>query len=218
MSFHLHLVSDSTGETIGALARACLVQFEDVELEEHIWNLIRTPRQLQNVVDGIKQKPGLVLYTFVDEELRTTLEEFCRLQNIPCVSVLKPVLQGMVVHFGKNPAHLPGRQHMMDADYFARIDAMDYAMAQDDGHGIDRLQEADVVLLGVSRTSKTPTSLYLAGRGVRAANIPIVPGLPFPDLSSLEKPLIVGLIKDPDSLIAIRRNRPESRNVLQCSL
>ena len=107
----------------------------------------------------------------------------------------------------KSPGHLPGRQHVLDADYFARIDAMDYAMAQDDGNGIERLQEADVVVLGVSRTSKTPTCIYLAGRGVRAANVPFIPGHAMPDLSELKKPLVVGLTKDPDSLIAIRRNR-----------
>jgi len=207
MPFHIHLVSDSTGETIGSLTRACLVQFENVEIEEHIWNLIRTPRQLQTVIEGIKENPGLVLYTFVDEELRATLEETCRATNTPHVSALGTVLKGMMAHFGKNPSHLPGIQHILDENYFARIDAMDFALAQDDGNGVDRLQDAEVVLLGVSRTSKTPTCIYLAGRGIRAGNIPFIPGHVMPDLSTLTKPLIVGLTKDPDSLIAIRRNR-----------
>jgi len=207
MPFHLHLVSDSTGETIGAVTRACLVQFENVELEEHIWSLTNTARRLQSVIDGIKENPGLVLYTFVDEALRETLEKFCNAQNIPCVSVLGTVLKGMMVHFGKSPSHMPGKQHVLDADYFARIEAMDFAMAQDDGRGVERLQDADVIILGVSRTSKTPTCIYLAGRGIRAGNIPLIPHQPMPDLSSLKKPLIVGLTKDPDSLVAIRRNR-----------
>jgi len=208
MTFHLHLVSDSTGETLNAMARACLAQFEGVESKEHSWNLIRTERQLQIVMDGIQEKHGLVLYTFVDETLRLSLEEFCRQHNIPCISVLQPVLKGLTAFFGKNPNHLPGKQHNLDEGYFARIDAMDFAMAQDDGHGIDRLREADVVLLGVSRTSKTPTCIYLAGRGVRAANIPFIPGHTMPDeLKNLEKQLIVGLTKDPESLVAIRRNR-----------
>ncbi|MGB9152457.1 MAG: pyruvate, water dikinase regulatory protein, partial [Alphaproteobacteria bacterium] len=194
-------------ETIGALTRACLVQFEDLETEEHIWNLVHTPRQLQVVIEGIKENKGLVLYTLVDEAMRAVLEDFCRGQGILCVSVLKPVLKGMEAYFEKSPGHLPGRQHVLDADYFARIDAMDYAMEQDDGNGIERLQEADVVVLGVSRTSKTPTCIYLAGRGVRAANVPFIPGHAMPDLSELKKPLVVGLTKDPDSLIAIRRNR-----------
>ena len=207
MPFHLHLVSDSTGETIGGLTRACLVQFEGIEVEEHIWNLVHTKRQLQKVCEGIKGHQGLVLYTLVDEALRIELEEFCRAHSLLCISVLLPVLKGMATYFGRNPAHLPGRQHVLDADYFARIDAMDFAMAQDDGHGVERLKEAEVVILGVSRTSKTPTCIYLAGRGIRAANIPFVPGHAMPDLSMLKDPLIVGLTKDPDSLIAIRRNR-----------
>jgi regulator of PEP synthase PpsR (kinase-PPPase family) len=207
MPFHLHLVSDSTGETIGAVTRACLVQFENIDIEEHIWNLVHTPRQLQTVIEGIQKNQGLVLYTFVDEALRATLEDFCRMQGVPCISVLRPVLKGMASYFGKNPTHLPGRQHVLDADYFARIDAMDFAMAQDDGNGGEHLKEADVIILGVSRSSKTPTCIYLAGRGIRAANIPFIPGQPMPDLSELRKPLLVGLTKDPDSLIAIRRNR-----------
>jgi regulator of PEP synthase PpsR (kinase-PPPase family) len=207
MSFHLHLVSDSTGETIGALVRACLVQFEGTEAEEHIWNLVRTPRQLQVVIEGIAEDKGLVLYTFVDENLRKALEEFCRANSIPCVSVLRPALKGMAAYFGKNPSHTPGRQHVLDADYFARIDAMDFALEKDDGNGVDHLQEADVVILGVSRTSKTPTCIYLAGRGVRAANIPLIPGHAPPQVEKLKKPLVVGLTKDPDSLVAVRRNR-----------
>jgi regulator of PEP synthase PpsR (kinase-PPPase family) len=208
MPFHLHLVSDSTGETISAIARACFAQFEGVESKEHVWNLIRTPRQLQIVIEGIKENKGLVLYTFVDEALRSALEDFCDEKDIPCVSVLKPVLKSMALHFGKNPNHMPGKQHILDEGYFARIDAMDFAMAQDDGNGTERLREADVVLLGVSRTSKTPTCIYLAGRGVRAANVPFIPGHAMPEeLMNLDKQLIVGLTKDPDSLIAIRRNR-----------
>jgi regulator of PEP synthase PpsR (kinase-PPPase family) len=189
------------------LARACLAQFENIEIKRHDWNMIRSPLLLQTVLDGIKNNQGLVLYTFVDENLRAILEDFCHTQGIPCLSVLRPVLKAMMAHFGKNPAHQPGRQHMLDADYFARIDAMDFAMEQDDGHGEERLQDADVIVLGVSRTSKTPTCIYLAGRGIRAANIPFIPGHVMPDLSKLREPLIVGLTKDADSLIAIRRNR-----------
>jgi regulator of PEP synthase PpsR (kinase-PPPase family) len=207
MAFHIHLVSDSTGETIESLTRACLVQFENVDIKKHHWNLIRSPLLLQTVFDGVKENYGLVLYTFVDIELRIMLESFCSENNIPCISVLRPVLRGMVSLFGKEPAHNPGRQHILDADYFARIDAMDFAMAQDDGHGEERLREADVIIVGVSRTSKTPTCIYLAGRGIRAANIPFVPNQEMPDLSRLQKPLIVGFTKDVDSLVAIRRNR-----------
>lgn len=205
---HIHLVSDATGETINSIARACLVQFENVDVQEHFWSLIRSPRQLEMVIEGIRQWPGLVLYTFVDEKLRQMLEEFCRAQNISSVPVLDPVLKTMATHFGVSAAQAPGRQHMLDADYFARIDAMDFAMAFDDGHGTEKLAEADVIILGVSRTSKTPTCIYLSGRGIKAANIPIIPGHPLPlELSKLEKPLIVGLTKEPGSLVEIRKNR-----------
>jgi regulator of PEP synthase PpsR (kinase-PPPase family) len=150
----------------------------------------------------------LVLYTFVDENLRRQLEDFCRAQDLTAVAVLDPVLKAMAGYFGVPSAHIPGRQHMLDADYFARIDAMDFALALDDGRGSQQLDEAEVIVLGISRTSKTPTCIYLANRGIRAANIPLVPGHPMPDgLANLKKPLIVGLTKDPESLIEIRRNR-----------
>jgi regulator of PEP synthase PpsR (kinase-PPPase family) len=206
--FHLHLVSDATGETIAAVARACLAQFEGVNAQTHVWSLIRNQRQFDIMAQGLQQWPGLVLYTFVDEELRRALEEFCNAQGIACISVLDPVLEGMAVHFNRPFGHTPGKQHRLDAGYFARIAAMDYAIAHDDGHGAERLEQADVVILGVSRTSKTPTCLYLAGRSVKAANIPIILGQPLGlDPAMLRKPLVVGLTRDPDALIATRRNR-----------
>jgi regulator of PEP synthase PpsR (kinase-PPPase family) len=209
---HIHLVSDATGETINSIARAGLAQFENVQVQEHFWNLIRNKRQLEMVMDGIRQWPGLVLYTFVDEDLRRELEDFCREQKIAGVAVLAPVLKAMAAYFGVPSGHTPGRQHALDADYFARIDAMDFAIALDDGHGANDLADADVVILGVSRTSKTPTCLYLAGRGIKAANIPLVPGHAPPDLGRLKKPLIVGLTKDPDSLAETRRQRMQFLN------
>lgn len=207
-NFHVHLVSDATGETINAIARACLVQFEGIETQEHFWSLIRTPRQLDLVIEGIRQWPGLVLYTFVDEHLRVLLRNFCREKNVPAISVLDPVLNAMGSYFGVKSAQAPGRQHALDEEYFARIDAMDYAIAQDDGHGGDRLANADVIIMGVSRTSKTPTCVYLANRGIKAANIPLIPGQPMPiEVEKLDRPLLVGLTKDPDSLVEIRRSR-----------
>ncbi len=207
-AYHIHLVSDATGETINSIARACIAQFDNIQVQEHYWSLIRTPRQLDMVMEGIRGWPGLVLYTFVDESLRKRLEEFCRSQNIPSIAVLDPILKTMATHFGVPSAQAPGKQHELDAEYFARIDAMDYALAQDDGHGTDHLAEADVIILGVSRTSKTPTCIYLANRGIKAGNIPLIPGHPMPiELTKLPKPMIVGLTKDPDSLVEIRRNR-----------
>jgi hypothetical protein len=207
-TYHLHLVSDATGETITSITRACLVQFENINVEQHIWSLIRTPRQLGAVISSLRQKQGLVLYTFVDEDLRRQLEDSCRMDNIQAVPVLDPVLKAMAGFFGMASGHRPGRQHELDADYFARIAAMDFALARDDGHGTEHLEEADVVILGVSRTSKTPTCLYLANRGIKAANIPLIPGQSPPAiLEKLQKPLIIGLTNAPETLVEIRRNR-----------
>lgn len=206
--FHIHLVSDSTGETLNSIARACLVQFDHVDVEEHHWSLIRSKRQLDLVYEGFRQWPGLVLYTFVDEALRTAIAVQCQRMELSSHSVMDPIFSVMTNYFGAPPAHDPGRQHVLDADYFSRIDAMDYAMTFDDGNQAEKLDTADVVILGVSRTSKTPTAIYLSHRGIRVANIPIVPGLPLPyDLKKLKRPLIVGLTKDPDSLVDIRRSR-----------
>jgi [pyruvate, water dikinase]-phosphate phosphotransferase / [pyruvate, water dikinase] kinase len=207
-NFHLHLVSDSTGETNNAVARACLVQFEDVEPIEHNWSMIRTERQLQKVIAGIKANPGVVLFTILDKDLRKRLEEACRDLSTPYISVLDPVLDVLANYLHAKARNQPGRQHALDAEYFARIEAMDFVMAHDDGQALVDLRKADVVLVGVSRTSKSPTCIYLGNRGIKAANVPLVPGLALPaHLEELEGPLIVGLTNDPNVLVQIRRNR-----------
>ena len=207
-TLHLHLVSDSTGETIMAVSRACLVQFENAHPIEHIWSMIRTDRQLDKVLDGVKANPGLVLYTLVDTKLRDSLEAGCRKLRVPFHAVLDPVLSALSRFLRKPAAHLPGRQHALDAEYFGRIEAMDYAMAHDDGQALHALDKADVILVGVSRTSKTPTCLYLANRGIKAANVPVVPGVPLPaELDHIHHALVIGLTNDPSSLVHVRRNR-----------
>ncbi|TCS64865.1 pyruvate, water dikinase regulatory protein [Varunaivibrio sulfuroxidans] len=210
IKFHLHLVSDSTGETLNVVSRACLVQFEDVTAEEHLWPMIRKPRQIEEVLNAVQEKPGFVIYTLVNGELSAPLENGCRKLNIPCVDLLDPVVTAMGEYLGAKVHARPGRQHIMDAEYFARIEAIDFALRHDDGQSYHDLNDADVVLLGVSRTSKTPTCIYLANRGVRAANVPIVPGSKIPDeINHLTHPLIVGLTKDPRRLVQIRKNRLE---------
>ena len=207
-SFHLHLVSDATGETIHSVARACLVQFEDVQPVEHVWSMIRSPRQLDKVMSGIKANPGVVLFTLVDEKLRTMLEDLCRKASIPCIAVLDPVMMALAKYLHARTRNLPGRQHELDAEYFARIEAINFVMAHDDGQSLRDLNDADVVLVGVSRTSKTPTCIYLANRGVKAANVPLVPNSPVPrELDELTRPLVIGLTNDPTSLVHVRRNR-----------
>jgi regulator of PEP synthase PpsR (kinase-PPPase family) len=206
--FHLHLVSDATGDTVHSVARACLVQFEDAEAIEHIWSMVRTKSQLERVIAGIEANPGVVLFTLVNETLRSALQEHCRRLQVQAIPVLDPVIGALASFLGRESRGLPGQQHMLDAEYFARIEAMQYALAHDDGQSYWGLDDADVVLIGVSRTSKTPTCIYLANRGIRAANVPFVPGVPLPpELDELKRPLIVGLTNDPERLIQIRRNR-----------
>jgi len=207
-TFHLHLVSDATGETINSVARACLVQFEGIEPNEHAWSLIRTPGQMDKVIAGIAAHPGPVLFTIVNEQLRTLLQDGCRRLQVPCIPVLDPVIAALGAYLGMQSRGLSGRQHELDAEYFSRIDAMSFALSHDDGQSSQNYNDADVILVGVSRTSKTPTCIYLANRGIKAANVPVVPGCPLPaELLAVKRPLIVGLTKDPVQLVQIRRHR-----------
>ncbi len=207
-AFHLHLVSDSTGETLQSMSKAALVQFEKAEPVEHVWSMTRTLRQLDDILDSIEKNPGLVLFTLVNKEMRTTLVKGCRKYKVPCVSILDPVMMAFSRFLGQESRDLPGRQHMLDQEYFDRIEALNYTMAHDDGQMPDGLNDADIVLVGVSRTSKTPTSFYLAHRGIKTANVPIVPNIPLPDqVFHLNKPLVVGLTTSPERLSQIRKNR-----------
>lgn len=205
---HLHLVSDATGETVGTVVRACSVQFRQIETIEHAWTMVRTPLHMERVLAGIEANPGPVLFTMVDGRLRRQLTDGCARLAVPCVSILDPVIAVLASHYGTQTEGRPGAQHEMDAEYFERIAAMDFALAHDDGAGLDSIGQADVILLGVSRTSKTPTTIYLANRGIKAANYPLVPGVPLPqEIEQARRPLIVGLTKDPARLVDIRRNR-----------
>jgi hypothetical protein len=206
--FHLHLVSDATGDTVHSVARACLVQFEGAEAIEHIWSMVRTKSQIERVIAGVEANPGLVLYTLVNETLRQPLVDGCRRVQVPAIPVLDPVIGALGAYLGRQSRGLPGQQHLLDREYFARIDAMTFALAHDDGQSAWGLNEADVILVGVSRTSKTPTCIYLANRGIKAGNVPIVPDMPLPpELFTATRPLVVGLTNDPERLIQVRQNR-----------
>ena len=207
-SVHVHLVSDSTGETVNLVGRACLVQFDHIEAEEHIWSLVRTENKVEEILTTLEEQGGFVIYTLVDSKIRRLLEDGCAALQIPCIAVLDPIVAALANFLGVEGHAKPGSQHVMDAEYFNRIEAMQYALSHDDGQSTWDLNEADVVLLGVSRTSKTPTGIYLANRGIKAANVPIVPGCPIPkEVFELNKPLVVGLTKDPKRLVEIRRQR-----------
>ena len=207
-SYHLHLVSDATGETINSVARACLVQFQGVSPVEHVWSLIRTEGQMKKVLKGIEDHPGPALFTIVNRDLRNDLVEGCRAIGVPCIPVLDPIMHSLANHFGVEISGQPGLQHVLDNEYFKRMEAMHFALAHDDGQLTAELSKADIIIVGVSRTSKTPTCIYLANRGMKAANVPLVPGCPVPgELLRVSAPLVVGLTKDPESLVQVRKNR-----------
>ncbi len=206
--FHLHLVSDATGETLTTVARAATAQYSKMLPVEHVYPLVRTEKQLDRVLAEIEESPGIVLYTLLEEELVKRLEDHCRELSVPCLSILGPVLRLLQSYLGTETMHRVGAQHTLNAEYFKRIDALNYTMWHDDGQHLDDLEDADVVLVGVSRTSKTPTSIYLANRGIKAGNVPLVPGItPPPQLETLSRPLVVGLFASPERIVQIRQNR-----------
>lgn len=206
--FHMHLVSDATGETLVAIAKAATVQYQNIRAIEHVHPLVRTQRQLKRVLSDIAQEPGIVLYTVVNKVLADDLEMHCQQLKIPCLAVLQPIMQVFESYLGAPQTPTVAGQHVLDADYFRRIDAMNFTMAHDDGRLPDNLSDADIVLLGISRTSKTPTSLYLAQRGYKTTNLPLVPQVPLPEqLLEPHTAFVVCLIANVDRIADVRRNR-----------
>ena len=205
---NLHLISDSTGETLSSVARAVLSQFEKVESNDFIWSLIRTKPQLERVLDAISKNPGIVLYTIMQDELVEDLRKKCFELQLPCIPVLSHVIAEFSNYLKEDISHVIGRQHLLDNQYFSRVDAISYTITHDDGQSSWDLYEADIVIVGVSRTSKSPTSVYLSCRGYKVANVPFVSIETIPNsLYELKKPLIVGLIINPEKLVQIRQSR-----------
>jgi len=210
---HLHLLSDSTGETLEMIAKAALAQFEGTDIVRHFWPMVRSQQHLDRILGELASNPGLVLFTLVNPDTRKRLEEHCRALGLPMVAALDAVTAALESQLGQEAVGRPGRQHLMNEAYFARVDAIHYTIAHDDGVLWEEWEEADIVLAGVSRTSKTPTSIYLANRGFKVANIPLVVESPPPQsLFGLGHPLVVGLTTAPRRLIEIRRNRLLSLN------
>ncbi len=211
--FHVHLVSDSTGETLSTMLKATSARFKVAKPLEHVASLIRSQKQLNEVLARIEGSPGLVMYTIVDPVLRRHLEVKCAELQVPAISVLDPMLNAFTDYLGVEQTMQSGAQHTLDEDYFQRIAALDYTLAHDDGQLLWDLETADVVLVGVSRTSKTPTCMYLANRGIKAANVPLVPTNEFPqELTKLKHPLVIGLTASPDRLAQIRSSRLQNIN------
>lgn len=206
--FHLHLISDATGETLINVGRAAAAQYDSAQAREHIYTMVRSEKDIAQVVEDIEASPGIVLYTLIEPDHAALLEERCRELGVPALSVLDPILSLFQTYLGAKSAQRAGAQHALDTEYFRRIDALNFTLSHDDGQMSDDLEEADVVILGISRTSKTPTSIYLANRGVKAANIPLVPDVPLPDIiEKMTDAFIVGLIASPDRIVQIRQHR-----------
>ena len=212
-TFHLHLISDSTGETVSTIARAVLAQFDDVEVVEHNWSLIRNRGQLEKLLSSIQEYRGVVLYTLVKPELEEVLKNKCLSISVPCIPVLAPAMEAFSTFLTREVQHRPGGQHELDEDYFQRIEAMQFVLSHDDGQALHDIDQADVILTGVSRTSKTPTCVYLANRGLKAANVPFIASQNVPEeIFSAKSALIVGLTTTPERLIQVRRNRLRQMN------
>jgi len=206
--FHLHLVSDSTGETLITVARAVAAQYANVTAVEHVYPLVRSQKQLDRVLDEIEEAPGIVLFTLLEKDLVARLETKCKEINVPSLSIIGPVMHLFEAYLGAATTGRVGAQHVLNAEYFKRIDALNYTMIHDDGQHVEGLEDADVVLVGVSRTSKTPTSIYLANRGVKTGNVPLVPGITLAaPVEELRRPLVVGLYASPERIVQIRQNR-----------
>ena len=207
-TLHIHLVSDSTGETVHQVARACLAQYADVKTIEHVWTLVRTSEHLEALFEGLDRNPGILLMSIIDQTLRSNIEKTCRGKGVPAVSILDPVVNMLTAVLGQEMNNLPGGQRRLDTAYFARMAAVDFAVSHDDGMNMGNLKKADMLIVGISRTSKTPTSMYLAHRGYKVANYAFVPKVPFPHhhLDGLDL-FVIGLTTDPKRLTQIRRTR-----------
>lgn len=206
--FHLHMVSDSSGETLTAIAKAAAVQYSGIRAIKHSHPFIRHRRQIDRIIQQIEAAPGIVFYTIVDRELGLYFEKRCEEMKVPCVGVLDPLLKVFEAYLGTPSTPVVGGQHILDTDYFDRIEAMNFTLSHDDGNRTDELELADIVIIGASRTSKTPTSLYLANRGIKTANVSLVPEITPPEsLKELSRPLVVGLVASPQRIAEIRRHR-----------
>lgn len=209
----VHLISDSTGETVSRIGAAAFTLFPERAIDRRLHVFIRSSREALETIDRVKAAPGLVILTMVDPEIRALIAESLRAADIPVVAALEPIVKAMEGYLGETAQPKMGGQYTVDDSYFRRVDAIDFAIGHDDGAVSDRLSRADLILAGVSRTSKTPTCIYLAVRGVKAANLPLVPNAEPPqaffDAIDAGVP-VVGLTANPNRLAQIRTHRLET--------
>ena len=204
----LYLVSHASGELVEMLARNAVAQLDDVEVERRLWKMVRSLGQVPDILASIGERRGFVVHSVSDAAIRRALEDGCYALRTPCLFALEPLVATLAAHYDA-PVHFRGSaRDVMDDDYFRRVEAMKYTLAHDDGLAADHLEDADVILVGVSRATKTPTCMYLASRGIKAANVPLVPGVPLPDgVLKAKQPLIVGLTINPEHLAKVREGR-----------
>ncbi len=207
--YNVYLVSDSTGETLDRIFLSLKSQFENFEYEKKEFAFVRTQQQIDKIItECINLENSLILYTIVESKLAKYISTQSEKNNVPCFGILGNLILSFSKLLNQKAIHKPSAQHVLDDDYYKRIEAIQFTMSHDDGKKIDDINNADVILLGVSRTSKTPTSIYLANRGYKTINIPLILDQKVPkDLFSNEKVCVVGLVADPERLADIRRNR-----------
>lgn len=212
---NLHLISDATGETLVSVGRAVSAQYKNYQIIENLYILIRNNNQLIKIFKQIEKKSGIVLYTTIKKEISEKINSFCQEKNIPCVAVLEPILHVFQKYLGEPTQRRASAQHDLNAAYYKRIDALDYTLNHDDGQMLEGVSKADVILIGISRTSKTPTSLYLANRGIKTANIPLVQNIPIPQelLMARKNQLVVGLVASPEHISQIRKTREKGLGI-----
>ena len=212
MSRIVHLISDSTGETVSRLGDAAFSLFDSDQIDKRLHIFVRSAAEADSVIEDIRREPGLVILTMVDQAQRQRIVDALRDMGLPFVPVLQPVIGALEAYLGSGATSRMGGQYRVDDLYYRRVDAIDYAISHDDGALSDRLSRADVILTGVSRTSKTPTCIYLAVRGVKAANLPLVPGAepPAAFFRAIDKGVpVIALTASPSRLAQIRTHRLE---------
>ena len=212
-TYDIYLISDSTGETLERIFLAIKAQFKNFKYKTHFYSFTRTENQIFKILEASEKNNNvIVLYTIVENKLEKHLSEKCNKKNIPCFGILGDLIISFSKLLDQKALNVPSRQHIMDDEYYKKIEAIQFTMNHDDGNSLDDIEKSDVILLGVSRTSKTPTSIYLANKGMKISNIPLVNEKSVPEIlkKNPQKKCIVGLTAEPDRLVDLRKNRMQS--------
>ena len=212
-TYDIYLISDSTGETLERIFLAIKAQFKNFKYKTHFYSFTRTENQISKILEASEKNNNvIVLYTIVDNKLARHLSNECNLKKIPCFGILGDLIISFSKLLDQKALNVPSRQHIMDDEYYKKIEAIQFTMNHDDGNSVGDIEKSDIVLLGVSRTSKTPTSIYLANKGMKISNIPLVNENSVPDIlkKNPQKKCVVGLTAEPDRLVDLRKNRMQS--------